>query len=100
MMIAEIGIPPGVDVDREALQKQVSESGWDLSSFDILPDRLEAYIWPRAGGTKFSISFTPRMAVDALTAPHSLYDYYNPDANVTVAPDRFLVVEPASVAER
>ncbi|HTM37927.1 MAG TPA: MG2 domain-containing protein [Terriglobales bacterium] len=100
MMIAEIGIPPGVDVDREALQKQVSESGWDLSSFDILPDRLEAYIWPRAGGTKFSIIFTPRMAVDALTAPHSLYDYYNPDANVTVAPDRFLVVEPASVAER
>lgn len=41
-----------------------------------------------------------RMAVDAQAAPHSLYDYYNPDASVTVAPDRFLVVEPASVAQR
>jgi hypothetical protein len=30
------------------------------------------------------------MAVDAQAAPHSLYDYYNPDASVTVAPDRFL----------
>src|SRR5262249_15359041 len=31
MMIAEIGIPPGVDVDREGLQNQASENGWDLS---------------------------------------------------------------------
>ena len=36
MMIAEIGIPPGVDVDREGLQEQMSEKGWDLSSFDVL----------------------------------------------------------------
>jgi hypothetical protein len=100
MMIAEIGIPPGVDVDREALQKNVSESGWELSSFDVLPDRIVAYVWPRAGGTEFTVTFTPRMAVDAVSAPHSLYDYYNPDASVTAKPDRFLVVEAAPVAQR
>jgi hypothetical protein len=100
MLIAEIGIPPGVDVDREDLQKQVSESGWDLSHFDVLPDRIVAYLWPRAGGTKFSLSFTTRMAMDAQSAPHTLFDYYNPDANVTVAPQRFTVVESSLAAKR
>jgi A-macroglobulin complement component/A-macroglobulin receptor len=100
MMIAEIGIPPGVDVDREGLQKQMSENGWDLSSFDVLPDRVVAYLWPRAGGTRFSLSFTPRMAVDAQSAPHTLFDYYNPDASVTVAPVRFIVAEPSSAPTR
>ena len=100
MMIAEIGIPPGVDVDREGLQKQMSENGWDLSSFDVLPDRIVAYLWPRAGGTKFSLSFKTRMAIDAQSAPHMLFDYYNPDASVTVAPDRFIVMEPSMAAER
>jgi hypothetical protein len=91
MMIAEIGVPPGVDVDREGLQKQISESGWDLSSFEVLPDRVIAYVWPRAGGARFTFTFTARMGIDALSAPHTLYDYYNPDASVTVAPSRFVV---------
>jgi hypothetical protein len=98
MMIAEIGIPPGVDVDREELHKQISESGWDLSSFEVLPDRVIAYIWPHAGGTDFSITFTPRMAIDAVSAPHTLFDYYNPDASVSVAPNRFVVVDAVKVA--
>jgi hypothetical protein len=98
MMIAEIGIPPGVDVDREGLQKQISESGWDLSSFEVLPDRVIAYVWPRAGGTKFFIPFTTRMAIDAVAAPHTLFDYYNPDASVSLAPNRFAVVETLTAA--
>jgi hypothetical protein len=85
MMIAEIGIPPGVDVDRESLQRQMTESGWDLSSFEVLPDRVVAYVWLRAGGTKFAISFTARMGIEALSAPYTLFDYYNPDASVTLA---------------
>ena len=95
MMIAEVGVPPGVDVDRESLLKQLSETGWELSSFDVLPDRVIAYVWPRAAGTRFSITFTPRMAIDAVAAPHVLYDYYNPDASIVVAPDHFVVAEPS-----
>jgi hypothetical protein len=100
MMVAEIGLPPGVEVDREALQKQVSETGWELSSVDVLPDRIIAYVWPRAGGTRFSVTFKARMAMNAESAPHTLFDYYNPDASVTLAPDRFTVVEPAVTAAR
>jgi len=55
--------------------------------FDVLPDRIVAYLWPRAGGTKFSLSFTTRMAVDAQAARHTLFDYHNPDASATIAPD-------------
>jgi hypothetical protein len=40
------------------------------------------------------------MAIDAQSAPHTLFDYYNPDASVTVAPDRFIVVEPSMAAAR
>jgi hypothetical protein len=90
MMIAEIGIPPGVDVDREGLQRQVSENGLDLSHIDVLPDRVVAYLWPRASGTGFSLGFVTRMAIDTQSAPYTLFDYYNPDANVTIAPARGL----------
>ncbi len=105
MMIAEIGVPPGVEVDREALQKQTSESGWELSYFEVLPDRVVTYLWPRAGGTKFFVRFKGRMAIDAKAAPHRLWDYYNPDAVVTMEPGRFVIRdggerERAQVAER
>ena len=94
MLIAEIGIPPGEDVDRDELQRQMSQSGWDLSSFEVLPDRVVAYVWPKAGGSKFAVSFTARMGINALSAPYTLFDYYNPDASITIAPTRFIISEP------
>jgi hypothetical protein len=56
-----------------------------------LPDRLVVYLWPRAGGTKFDFSFRPRFGLKAQSAPSVLYDYYNPEARVTVVPTRFEV---------
>src|SRR5574341_1286003 len=40
MMLAEIGLPPGADVDRASLEQAVKESGWDLNHYDVLPDRV------------------------------------------------------------
>jgi hypothetical protein len=91
MMLAEIGLPPGADVDRASLDKTIKESGWDISQYDVLPDRLVVYLWPRAGGTKFDFSFRPRFGLKAQSAPSVLYDYYNPEARVTVVPTRFEV---------
>jgi len=91
MMVAEIGLPPGADVDRRSLDSAVSASGFALSHYDILPDRILAYLWPRAGGTGFSFSFRPRFAMRAKSAPSLLYDYYNPDARTVVAPATFRV---------
>lgn len=91
MMLAEIGLPPGADVDRESLERAARESGWNLNNYDVLPDRVIAYLWPQAGGLKFSFKFKPRYGVKAQTAPSALYDYYNPEARVSLAPSRVVV---------
>ena len=93
MMLAEVGLPPGADVDRASLERAMKESGWDLNGYDILPDRLIVYLWPRAGGTHFTFNFRPRYGLNAQTAPSVLYDYYNPEARMVLAPTRFNVVE-------
>ncbi|MDX2032573.1 MAG: MG2 domain-containing protein [Blastocatellia bacterium] len=91
MLLGEIGLPPGAEVDRASLERAVKEAGWDLNHYDVLPDRLVVYLWPRAGGTDFSFTFRPRYGIRAQTAPSTLYDYYNPEARVALAPVRFVV---------
>lgn len=91
MMLAEIGLPPGAEVDRSSLQRAMEASGWDINEYDVLPDKLVVYLWPHAGGTKFSFTFKPRFGMRALSAPSILYDYYNPEAHATVAPTAFVV---------
>ncbi|HXM11925.1 MAG TPA: MG2 domain-containing protein [Terriglobales bacterium] len=84
MMVAEIGLPPGSEVDRQSLQ----DSG---QQYEVRPDRVVFYVWPSAAGTKLSFSFKTRYRMNANTSPSILYDYYNPEANATVAPVRFAV---------
>ena len=91
MMLAEIGLPPGADVDRASLDTAMKGSDWGISQYDILPDRVVVYLWPRAGGTKFDFKFRPRFGLNAQTAASIVYDYYNPDARAIVTPTRFVV---------
>jgi hypothetical protein len=84
MMVAEIGLPPGSEVGRQSLQ----DSG---QQYEVRPDRVVFYVWPSAGGTKLTFSFRTRYRMNANTSPSILYDYYNPEANATVAPVRFAV---------
>lgn len=88
MMLGEIGLPPGADVDRESLEQAV-QGGYALYRYDVTPDRVVVYLWPQAGGSEFSFKFRPRFAMSAETAPSLLYDYYNPEASVTLKPSRF-----------
>ncbi|MBC8032194.1 MAG: carboxypeptidase regulatory-like domain-containing protein [Pyrinomonadaceae bacterium] len=91
MMLAEIGLPPGADVDRASLESAMKASGGALSHYDVLPDRVVVYLWPRSGGVQFAFKFRPRLAMTAKTAPSLMYDYYNPDARVVVEPATFVV---------
>ncbi len=91
MMLAEIGLPPGADVDRASLDSAMKGADWSISQYDILPDRVIVYLWPRAGGTKFDFKFRPRFGLNAQTAASIVYDYYNPEARAIVAPTRFVV---------
>ena len=88
MMLGEIGLPPGADVDRESLESAV-KNNWSIDQYDVLPDRIIVYVWPKAGGTEFAFKFRMRFPVDAQTAPSQLYDYYNPDSSVVLKPIHF-----------
>lgn len=89
MLLGEIGLPPGADVDRASLQ--AAQASGAISQYEVMPDRVVVYVWPRAGGSKFNFNFRPRFAMNAETASSILYDYYNPEAQATVAPTRFRV---------
>jgi hypothetical protein len=88
MMIAKIGLPPGVEVDRESLEG-TKQNGVD--GYEVQPDRVVFYLWPSAGGSKFQFVFRPRFGINAMSAPSVLYDYYNPEADAAVLPVRFNV---------
>ena len=91
MMLAEIGLPPGADVDRASLETAMKSSDWAITQYDVLPDRVMVYLWPRAGGVKFDFHFRPRFGLTAKTAPSLIYDYYNPEARAVVIPMTFRV---------
>ncbi|HKS40899.1 MAG TPA: hypothetical protein VJX74_09840, partial [Blastocatellia bacterium] len=91
MMLAEIGLPPGADVDRVWLNSAMRASNWGLDRYDVLPDRLVIYLWPRTGKTQFQFKFKPRFGIYAQTAPSVIYDYYNPESRVVIAPTKFSV---------
>jgi hypothetical protein len=86
MLLAEIGLPPGVEVDRESLERAEAGSGWGLCQHEIQPDRVVAYLWPGAGGIAFDFEIRPRLAMKAQSAASKVSDYYNPDAQVVVPP--------------
>lgn len=89
MLLAEIGLPPGAEVDRSSLE--TARKDWTITQYDVLPDRIVLYLWPRAGGIKFDFQFRPRFAMAAKTAPSVVYDYYNPESRVVLPPVKFRV---------
>jgi len=90
MMLAEVGLPPGADVDRASLGKLLDN--WTISRYELQPDRIVFYLWSSAAeGEKFTFRFTPRYAIRAKAAPAQLTDYYNPDLNAVLAPQSFAV---------
>jgi hypothetical protein len=85
MMLGEVGLPPGAEVDRASL-----DAG-GAGSYEVQPDRVVFYIWPSAGGSSFGFDFRLRYRMEASSAASKLYDYYNPEAAAAVAPVKFSV---------
>ena len=94
MMLAEVGLPPGAEVDRSSLARLLDAG--KISRYELQPDRIVFYLWsPQAAGSHFTFRFTPRYAIHAKAAPAILSDYYNPDLNVVLAPQVFSVTGPS-----
>ena len=90
MLLAEIGLPPGAEVGREQLAKLEAEGA--IARYEIQPDHITFYTWAsNPAGTRFTFQFVPRFAIRAKAAPSALYDYYNPEERVVLAPQLFEV---------
>jgi hypothetical protein len=90
MLLAEVGLPPGADVDRASLARLLDN--WTISRYELQPDRIVFYLWSsRAEGYHFNFRFTPRYAIHAKAAPATLSDYYNPDLKAVLPPETFSV---------
>jgi hypothetical protein len=90
MLLAEVGLPPGADVDRASLGKLLDN--WEISRYELQPDRVVFYLWSwKAEGEHLGFSFTPRYPIRAKAAPSTLSDYYNPDVKVVLAPQTYTV---------
>ena len=87
MMIAEVGLPPGVEVDRGSLEATLKQ----VDSYEVAPDHVTFYVWPQASGLEFRFRFRPRFAMRAKMAESVLYDYYNPDERSVLVPGEFIV---------
>jgi len=90
MVLAEVGLPPGAEVDRGSLARLLDAG--TISRYELQPDRIVFYLWsPGAEGSHFTFRFTPRYAIHAKAAPATLYDYYNPDLKVVLSPQVFKI---------
>jgi hypothetical protein len=90
MLLAEVGLPPGADVDRASLAKLLDD--WTISRYELQPDRIVFYLWSwKTEGSHFRFRVTPRYAIHAKAAPATLFDYYNPDLKAILAPQTFQV---------
>jgi hypothetical protein len=93
MMLAEVGLPPGAEVDRGSLARLLDAG--TISRYELQPDRIVFYLWsPQAAETRFSFQMTPRYAIKAKAAEATLSDYYNPELRVVLAPGLFYVSGP------
>ena len=87
MLVAEIGLPPGVQVDRDDLR---SSRGW-ARQWSIDEERVLAYVYPDRGRATLEIRFRPLMPFDGLSTKSRLWDYYDPDRRVVLPPKSFRV---------
>ena len=94
MIMAEIGLPPGAEVDRSSIESLLEDNSLAVDHYDVLPDRVVFYLWPKAGGSKFEFLLTARNAMNAKSEASRLYDYYNPEALSEVPPYRWTVKWP------
>jgi hypothetical protein len=91
MLLAEVGLPPGAEVDRSSIETAISNGSQGIDHYEVLPDRVVFYLWPRQKDAAFDFFLTLRFPMLAKSAPSVLYDYYNPDARTDLPPSRWRV---------
>lgn len=88
-----IGIPPGVDVDRGALDDGVSRRTYD--KYELSPRQVTLYLktLPAGSTVTFAVPLVARMPGRFAVPQSSVYEYYVPEQQVTTPPALLVVGE-------
>lgn len=91
MLIAEVGLGPGIDVDRASLEAVLQSQRSRVDHYELRPGKVIFYLWPRGADSRFEFLVRPRLAMQAKTSVSRLYDYNNPEAVVEARPVEWVV---------
>jgi hypothetical protein len=68
MLLAEVGLPPGAEVDRDSLEAVLHDGRSDVYRYDVQPDRVVLYLWPPMDSAPFSFDFHACFGMGAKSA--------------------------------
>lgn len=87
MVIADLGVPPGFDVEEESFRQLVLKKVID--KYAISGKQITIYLGALKTGdvVKFSYGLKPRFPIHAKTPASSCYEYYSPDKNGAAKPE-------------
>ncbi len=80
MLIAEVGLAPGMEVDRASLEAVLQSQSARVDSYEVRPDKVVFYLWPRGEVSRFEFFVRLPLAMKARSGFSRLYDYNNPEA--------------------
>lgn len=90
MVIVDLGIPPGFDVDPAAFE-EMKKAG-TIDKYEIPGRQVTLYFGAvRAGTQTFRYTLRPKFPVRATTPPSWCYEYYAPDRRGAANPTRLIV---------
>lgn len=75
-----------LDITTEPAPRFEVEIGGDRVFF---PDKKGRLVWPEGGLAELSFRFEPTMAIEARSAPSTLWDYYAPESRIVLPPMDF-----------
>ncbi len=91
MVIVDLGIPPGFDVDREPFEEMVREK--TIDKYTLAGRQIALYFGRVAKGRQFEFEYTlrPRFPLRATVPVSSVYEYYTPEQRGSSRPSRLSV---------
>ena len=97
MVIVDLGVPPGFDVEAGDLAEWVGDGV--MTRFDLAGRQIIVYLDVVKAGepVEFSYRLIAKFPVKAKTPKSTVYEYYNPDVNAEAEPQKITVSEAAAL---
>ena len=97
MVIVDLGVPPGFDVEAGDLAELVGDK--TIARFNLTGRQIIVYLEQveQQKPVEFSYRLKAKFPVKAKTPKSTVYEYYNPDVNAEVQPQELTVTKAAAM---